>query len=210
MDGERLPDREGYRAFFAAMRNGENKALFLQARNEWKSDQAENSELAQYFNMVCFESAINKHYRPAEYQHITDKALKRLPEIKDPAVRQKVARNIGRLAHAWDNAKISVSRAHRELFSDDLKSRADARQAAEPHKTQGQAWFEVKRETDHQFYEHLENLQAKYQRGLDGLIGRALGTQAKIRAATAQSRARQFTSQRVHSAKIDKDHDRER
>jgi len=60
--------------------------------------------------------------------------------------------------------------------------------------------------------DRLENLEAKLERAIDRRIGRALGAEAKDRAAAALDSARQLRN--LYEARRpqtrDKDHDRER
>jgi hypothetical protein len=133
-----------------------------------------------------------------------------MSSIRDPILREKIAKRVERLSEAWSSVKLTDLLDYTKLGAS--KARVAARQAEHPSETESQAWFEVKREADRNFLDYLDHLQEKFERAVGRQIGLALGSEAKIQAATALDRARQAsaTYQRLEQHKPSKDLDRGR
>jgi hypothetical protein len=210
MDRENKPDREGYLGFKDAIDNG-NEALRRRAGALWRAEKPPTTVVAQYLDLYLTEKFADNHFEPAKYKQIEDRASKRVSEIKNPALREKFAKRIERLSNAWFSARSGALLSYCELTFDDLKWETAARQSAKPHETEGQSWFYLKRDIEGRHLDYLDHVRTKFERAVDRQISRALGVEAKTRAAAAQDLARQFAASRhARSANLGKDHDRER
>jgi hypothetical protein len=195
MARENKPDRNGYLGFREAVDKFGNTALVQRAINEWR-EMPMNSELAQYYHLFLTERAINNHYTPSEYKHFLDTASKRLPEIRDPDLRKTIANRIERLTDGFHGAIKTTLLLYKRIDAN-LPQSVASRQRQHPHETEGQAWFELKRHFDHQQLNHLNQLKSRYERAVDKQVSRALGLEAKTRAATALDLARQYNQEPV-------------
>lgn len=211
MDREDKPDREGYLGFRKAVDDFGNKALAQRAVNEWHYNSPANSVLAQYYDLFLVERAINKHYIPSHRQEIAASASKRLPEIRNTDLRHKVSSRIERLTTGWAGAKLTARGHYEDLLPSVLKFHVTLRQSQHPQETEGQAWFQVKRDVDHHQLSYLDQLKERYEHAVDKQLSRALGSEAKTRASAALDLSRKLTAfKNAHSTNISKDHDRER
>lgn len=208
--GERKPDREGYLGFKEAIDSG-NDALDRRAGALWWVEKPPKSELTHYYDLYLTEGFVRKHFDQFNCDVIEAYASKGMSSIRDPILREKIAKRVERLSEAWSSVKLTDLPNYTKHGAS--KARVAARQAEHPSETESQAWFKVKREAAGKYLDHLDHLQEKFERAVGRQIGRALGSEASIQAATALDRARQASAtyqQQHQQLKPSKDLDRER
>jgi hypothetical protein len=183
---ERLPDREGYLGFQAALDN-DNEALARRAGASWWAEERPKSELACYYDLYLTQVFIERQFSEPQHKSVTN-AYARASAIKNAELRNKVTNCVQRLARAFQRSRMRQDLNHGELsvarypIKDQL--------AKNPAQTESQAWFAVKRDLDTRHLAYLNHLQKRFERAVDSQIGRAHGATAKMRANDAIDRAR--------------------
>jgi len=215
---ELKPDREGYLGFKEAIKNG-NEALYKRATALWFKEPTAKSELAHYASVYVQEGYINRDGEYSTRGHIAE-ATKRLTHLRDPVLEKRIGRRFERLSKACDNAVKRAFLKYDELNRDDLKAQTAARQLANPHETESQSWFNVKRDVVTAHLSDLGHLQKKFENAVETQIMIAFdkktshtrGSEAKGHAATALDRARQASARfkQQEQGRAENDNERER